>query len=300
MQDGKAKFASDQNSGLVQLHLILNHLLFPIWADFLSFCFNGCSKVRRLALTTKMKILSWNFVCGLLLGIAANNFYAVLATLFTEKSLKILLELSCPSYRSPWLIAPPTQNNFNKPTILFSWHKFSHPGPWNKLSFWIHPGKSWKFHLIISAQIFWLKIFQKNQLLFDIISELWKWLPRNDRHFLGGKFLFSLYFPASNVVLYFSRSILHFSAILGYSTTFLPLFQQTLQDTPKTFPLTKMSRLFRFESRPCKWTGDLKHTKDKNGSKQSSKGPAFLWQINCQNYLGIQVVWNFILGVLNE
>ena len=34
------------------------------------------SKVRRLALTTKMKILSWKFVCSLPLGIATNNSIA--------------------------------------------------------------------------------------------------------------------------------------------------------------------------------------------------------------------------------
>ena len=42
---------------------------FPVWADFLSFCFNDCSKVWRLILATKMKILSWKFVGNLLLGI---------------------------------------------------------------------------------------------------------------------------------------------------------------------------------------------------------------------------------------
>ena len=33
-----------------------------IWAGFQSFCFNNCSKVRRLALALKMKILSWKYV----------------------------------------------------------------------------------------------------------------------------------------------------------------------------------------------------------------------------------------------
>ena len=36
-----------------------------------------------------------------ILGVATNKFIAVLAKLFTEKSLKSLHELSCPSLRSP-------------------------------------------------------------------------------------------------------------------------------------------------------------------------------------------------------
>ena len=74
---------------------------FPIWADFLSFCFNDCSKVRKLALATKMKTLSWKFIFSLFLGI--NKFITVLANLLTEKSLKTLLELSCPPLRRPWI-----------------------------------------------------------------------------------------------------------------------------------------------------------------------------------------------------
>ena len=37
------------------------------------------------------------------MGIATNNFIAVLATLFTEKCFIILLEHSCPSLESPWV-----------------------------------------------------------------------------------------------------------------------------------------------------------------------------------------------------
>ena len=40
----------------------INYLPFPIWADFLSFCFNDYTKVWRLTLATKMLILSWKLV----------------------------------------------------------------------------------------------------------------------------------------------------------------------------------------------------------------------------------------------
>ena len=106
-------------SAHVVRNFVLNHLLgiatnrkklenlsqkFPIWAYFLSFCLNDCSKVRRLTLATKMKILSWKFVCSLLLGIAKNNLLSFWR-IFSQKSFKKLLELSCSSLRSPCLTA---------------------------------------------------------------------------------------------------------------------------------------------------------------------------------------------------
>ena len=68
------------------------------------FCFTDCSKIRRFALATKRKILSWKFVCSLLVSIATNSYIAILVNLFTKNFLKILLELSCPSLRNPWIM----------------------------------------------------------------------------------------------------------------------------------------------------------------------------------------------------
>ena len=54
---------------------------FDTLEDFLSFCFNDWIKVWRLALASKMKILSWNFVGNFLLSIATNSLNTVLASL---------------------------------------------------------------------------------------------------------------------------------------------------------------------------------------------------------------------------
>ena len=63
--------------------------LVQTWADLPLFCFNDWSKVWRLALTSKMKILSWKFVESLLLDIPTNHISAILSYFFKQKSLKI-------------------------------------------------------------------------------------------------------------------------------------------------------------------------------------------------------------------
>ena len=112
---------------------------FLIWADFLSFCFNNCSKYWRIDLATNMKILNWKFISNPLFGIAINNFIAALAYWFLEKSLKICPKnsLSGPTLASmavvkfdglPW----PQKERYWAKNSYYYWAKLQI----TKLQFW--------------------------------------------------------------------------------------------------------------------------------------------------------------------